>query len=112
MNENTVRTLKPRFGPPTWFEVQPVPFRARQDNALEGLKTQLLQRLLLKAENPEQNVLLRRAANDALALAWATPFPLLLFPALLEEKAAAMLAQYDRQQRIRGLGLEPALAEV
>ena len=112
MNTYKRTTLKPDFAPPTRFEVQPVPYRAQQDTELEQLKTRLLKELLLEAENPEQNVLLRRAANDALALAWATPFPLLLFPTLLEEKAAAMLAHNEQQQRILGRGLNPVLTVV
>ena len=42
-----------------------------------------------------------RAANDAAALAWTTPYPLLLFPVLLEEKAAAGRIQALRQKGIR-----------
>ena len=44
---------------------------------------------------------LRRAANDAAALAWVTAYPLLVFPALLEEKVRAALRQYGRQAGIR-----------
>lgn len=37
--------------------------------------------------NPQANSGLRRAANEAAALALVTPFPLLVFPGLFQEKA-------------------------
>jgi hypothetical protein len=100
MNDKQKR-LRTRFGPETRFEVPAVPFQVATPSELEKLKDRLLQQLLERARQPEQNVLLRRAANDALALAWATPYPVLFFPALLEEKAATALVQYQRQERIR-----------
>jgi hypothetical protein len=50
---------------------------------------------------PELSIQIRRAANEAAALAWVTPYPLLVFPVLFEEKAAAELAVANRQQQIR-----------
>ncbi len=47
------------------------------------------------------NAPLRRAANEAASLAWVTPFPLLFFPTLLEEKARTARRQQARQKRIR-----------
>jgi hypothetical protein len=44
---------------------------------------------------------LRRAANEAAAIAWMTPFPLLFFPALFEEKTAAARRQAAQQQKVR-----------
>jgi hypothetical protein len=43
---------------------------------------------------------LRRAANEAAALAWASIYPLLVFPVLFEEKTQAALRQAERQARI------------
>jgi len=45
---------------------------------------------------------LRRAANEAAALAWVTTFPLLVFPVLFEEKTALAVRQAARQARIYG----------
>jgi hypothetical protein len=56
---------------------------------------------------------LRRAANEAAGLAWFTPFPLLFFPGLLEEKARAALRQGARQRYVRDMSenlLEEAAA--
>jgi hypothetical protein len=57
-------------------------------------------RQLAEAPTPELTPPLRRAANDAAALAWATLYPLLVFPVLFEEKIAAALRQAERQARI------------
>ena len=54
----------------------------------------------LAAAAPEMTVPLRRAANEAAALAWVTFYPLLVFPALFEEKIAAALRHAERQARI------------
>ena len=40
---------------------------------------------------------LRLAANEAAAVAWTTPFPLLVLPVLLEEKSEEA-QQYSRRQ--------------
>jgi hypothetical protein len=108
MNDRQKR-LRTRFEPDTRFEVAAAPFRIAAPTELEKLKDRLLPQLLEQARQPEQNVLLRRAANVAVALAWATPYPVLLFPALLEEKAAEALVQYRRQERIRQQSVTLAL---
>ena len=102
MNKNKIR-VPARFGPETRFEVRPVPpapFRATQENEFERLKGRLLARELAAAPAPELNPPLRRAANEAAALAWATVYPLLVFPVLFEEKTEAALRQAERQARI------------
>jgi hypothetical protein len=92
-----------KFAPETRFELRPVPpapFRATQETQFERLKTRLLARELAEATTPELNTPLRRAANEAAALAWNTLFPLLVFPVLFEEKTEATLRQIERQARI------------
>ena len=86
------------------FTVEPVrtvPFRAVESNGLERLKTKSLRQLLRETSDPELNAALRRAANDAASLAWATDYPLLFFPALLDEFAHTARRQTCRQRRIR-----------
>lgn len=103
------RKLPTRFEPETRFEVKsapPAPFRATQENGLDHLKNRLLRDLLFEENNPRFNVHLRRAANEAAALAWVTPYPLLVFPALFEEKAEAALLQVERQKEVRQRSLE------
>ena len=66
----------------------------------ERLKKRLLTLQLAELPRPELNAPLRRAANEAAALAWVTLYPLLVFPALFEEKAATAVSQTERQARI------------
>jgi hypothetical protein len=103
-NRYNQRKVKTRFGPETRFEIgpiPPVPFRGALENELDHLKARLLKEELARAAEPELNPLLRRAANDAASLAWFTPFPLLVFPLLLEEKTQAAKRQQARQRQIR-----------
>ena len=95
------KKLRTRFAPETRFEVPSVPFRAVDTAELDRLKDRLLLQLLAQATDAEHDALLRRAANDAVAIAWATNYPLLFFPTLLEEKAAVARRQFRRQQQIR-----------
>ena len=108
MNTN-YRRVPARFGPDTRFEVQPAPpapFRATQENQLDQLKRRLLLEFLGELTAPRLNGYVRRAANEAAALAWVTPYPLLVFPGLFEEKAGAALLQAERQEDIRQRSLE------
>ena len=91
-----------RFTPPIVATTTPAPFRGTLDNELDRLKEKLLATELARTTNLETNVLLRRAANDAVAIVWLTPFPLLLLPALFAEKASAARKAAGRQAIIRG----------
>ena len=93
-----------RREPDTRFDVVPVfavPFRGTRETELEQFKIRLLRTAMEAAANAEFYVPLRRAANDAAAVAWMTPFPLLFFPTLFEEKATAALRQFERAQKVR-----------
>jgi hypothetical protein len=46
-------------------------------------------------------VRLRRAANEAAALAWMTSYPVLVFPVLFEEKARTSAAYARRQKQVK-----------
>ena len=70
------------------------------ENQFERLKNRLLAEQLETVELPQLNAPLRRAANEAAALAWVTFFPLLVFPALFEEKTNEAVRQVERQARI------------
>ena len=98
------RRVPTKFGPETGFEVKPsppAPFRARQEAELERLKARLLAERLERRGEPQLDSYLRRAANEAAALAWVTHYPLLVFPALFEEKAETALLRAERQEQIR-----------
>jgi len=104
------------FGPNTRFApaiVNAAPlFRGTAENELERLKERLLAAELARTTSLEANVLLRRAANEAVSLVWLTPYPLLLLPALFAEKAQAARRHAGRQALIRERSFELlALAE-
>ena len=108
MNRN-YRKLPTRFEPDTRFDVGPVPatpFRATAETELERLKGRLLRQELAEACTPDINANLRRAANEAAALAWVTPVPLLVFPTLFEEKTRMAYDRLARQEVIRGRSRE------
>lgn len=105
----------------TWFEPEerfeitplpPVPFRGASEGELEQLKGRLLRQMLQRSPDPELNVQLHRAANEAASLAWFTPFPLLVFPMLLEEKAAVERRQLTVQLEIRQRSIDLVRAAV
>lgn len=113
--DNRVTTA---FGPNTRFvpaivnTVPALPFRGASENELERLKERLLAAELARTTSLEANVLLRRAANEAVSLVWLTPYPLLLLPALFAEKAQAARRHAGRQALIRERSVELlALAE-
>ncbi len=108
MNTNYKR-VPTRFAPETRFEVRPAPpapFRAVQETELDRLKNRLLFRFLNELTEPRLNGYVRRAANEAAALAWVTPYPLLVFPGLFEEKTTGALLQAQRQETVRQRSLE------
>ena len=103
MKTNRTKLLT-RFDPETRFNVAPVPavpFRGTRETELEQFKKQLLRAALSQATDAELYASLRRAANEAAAVAWMTPFPLLFLPLLFEEKIAAARRQYERAQSVR-----------
>jgi hypothetical protein len=102
MNKTTNK-IRTKFRPETRFELRPTPpapFRVTQETEFERLKNRLLTETLLATAEPELNVALRRAANEAAALAWVTFYPLLVFPTLFEEKIRHALRHAERQARI------------
>src|SRR5947207_3007135 len=68
---------------------------------LDELKQRLLREKAVVESDPALFVDLGRAAEEAAALAWATPYPLLVLPELFAEKAAEAGVRSERQRRIR-----------
>jgi hypothetical protein len=79
-------------------------FRLIEPSEFEQLKERLLREQLSGEKRPELFPVLRRAANDAAALAWAAPFPNLVFPELFREKLAAARRYVKRQASVRRRG--------
>ena len=91
MNANN-RKVPTRFAPDTRFEITPIsatPFRAVVEDRFESLRHRLLLERLAQLADPRYASHVRRAANEAAALSWLTAYPLLVFPALFEEKTFA-----------------------
>ncbi len=92
--------LEAEFGAETRFELLPIaPFRDIHENEFGRLKGRLLA-IRIQEAGTKWDAPLRDAANEAAALAWTTNIPLLVFPVLFEEKAAAAVLQNRRQARI------------
>ncbi len=70
------------------------------------LKQRLLLQRLNEAPDSTTHALIMRQANEAAFLAWLTPYPLLTFPCLFEERAATATEQAQRQARLYWNGLE------
>jgi hypothetical protein len=108
MNTNETK-VRATFAPETRFEVQaspPAPFRATHETEFEQLKERLLNEQLGANPDPALNAPLRRAANEAAALAWISFYPLLVFPSLFEEKTKLALRHAKRQARILDVNRE------
>lgn len=106
---NVRKVLRTEFGPEARFEVNPLPaapFRAGYVDELEQLKNRLLADRLGAAWSTDDNSQMRRAANEAAALAWLTKYPLLVFPVLFEEKVDSSLARAEQQDRVRRISRE------
>ncbi len=67
---------------------------------LELLKNRLVKTHLSQLGAPALLPVLKRAADDAAALVWTTPYPLLLLPVLLEEKTDVALQHFAHQEVI------------
>ena len=76
-----------------------------QDDNLRHLADLQMQRLNETAES-EIHALIMRQADEAAFLAWLTLYPLLTFPCLFEERAAAATEQARRRARLYWNGLE------
>jgi hypothetical protein len=93
-----------RFGRKTRFELRPRFEPIRGDltrSAFEHLKTQLLKPALNAAHDLTLRRQLQLAANEAAAVAWTTPFPLLVLPELWQEKAAEVHRYTMRQEQVQ-----------
>lgn len=95
-----LRKVRTTFAPETRFDLPAppaAPFRGALETNLEQLKTRLLAEWLAAAPEAALHAPLRRALNDAAAVAWTTPFPLLVLPELAREKAEAARHYVQRQ---------------
>ena len=94
------RKLNAYFDPETEFEAEV--FRGEQlKQAFAGLQDTLVNETLDGTETLALHAPVKHAANEAAGLAWTTAFPLLVFPALFQEKLDGVRKQQNRAQRIK-----------
>jgi len=67
---------------------------------LDELKRCLLFEHTRVVSDSEVQTRLRRAADDAASIAWATPYPLLVLPTLLDEKLSEARRKAEMQRSI------------
>jgi len=91
---NRTRRLGPTFG---YGPSRP------HDAELARLKNRLLEERLREDTEPRVQRLARLEATEAEALSWLTPFPLLVFPALMDEKLTGVQRYAARQRRLSEL---------
>ncbi|MFM7102702.1 MAG: hypothetical protein ACKOET_19020 [Verrucomicrobiota bacterium] len=72
-------------------------WRWTNEAALEELKGRMLREVIAGVMTPALVTPLRRAANEAAAIAWLEPWPLLVFPGLFEEKVALARRRAHKQ---------------
>jgi hypothetical protein len=83
------------------FELFPTIERGVLESQFANLKEELLEDLLAETDTLALEPRLELAANEAAAVAWTTDYPLLVFPALLDEFARRERTRESRQQQIR-----------
>jgi ABC-type uncharacterized transport system permease subunit len=77
------------------------PTRGRVEEQLELLKQRLLRPVIDRVSDTALVKELAWAANEAAALAWMTVCPILVLPALLEEKIQEATRKWEKQEQIR-----------
>jgi hypothetical protein len=102
--KTTNTPTRARIRPESRFEIAPepaAPFTRTAESELERLKNRLLRGVLDQVATPTLLAPLRRAANEAAAIAWLEPLPLLVFPLLFEEKILGVRRRAFRQELVR-----------
>lgn len=103
LNRQSYRIDDIRFEPETKYSL-PIKFaafaRGRQERAINRLKNRLLQASLGDRPISAADCEYTTVANEAVALAWTTPTPLLVLPIIFEEKLFEAKAQRTRQYHI------------
>jgi hypothetical protein len=94
------RKLNTFFDPETEFEADVLRGENLQ-RAFAGLQENLVNETLDETEWLALHAPVKQAANEAAGLAWTTAFPLLVFPALFQEKVDRARVRQDRAERIK-----------
>jgi len=76
------------------------PIRGVVEGQIEGLKQRLLSPILESVSSTDLVKEISWAGNEAAALAWLTVCPILVLPALLEEKVHEARKKWDKRQNV------------
>ncbi len=103
MKKDPRQRIAVQFASDVHFEATPTaPAESRQVSRLFAkLQDQLVRRCLGGTRGSSVRRHLNRVANEAAAMAWTTPYPLLVMPALFEEKTRLAGVRAFRQQQIQ-----------
>jgi hypothetical protein len=103
MKTNTYQRVPTQFAPDVAFDLQPVAALDRDlvRGLFEQLQNELVRQHLEGTRNPSLRAHLKHAANEAAAISWTTQYPLLVMPALFEEKARTTRLRVNRQVQIQ-----------
>lgn len=101
MKKESSRRLGTQFDPEVEFEVNPAFVRLETRRVFGDLQGRLVEQRFHEPANSLLRQDVEMVAQDAAALAWATPYPLLVFPVLFEERIDVRLVQAGRQERIQ-----------
>lgn len=94
------KKLRPYFDPETEFETEILsgePLKETFATLHEALVAQTIQETETLGLHPR----VKQAASEAAGLAWTTGFPLLVFPALFQEKVHRARREQEKAQRIK-----------
>lgn len=97
------RSLPVRFDPETRFDLPTESTSVSYDSVdheFARMKETMLEQNQATTEFRFEQDLIRFAVNEAEALAWTSPFPLLVFPALTQEKTDQARKHFQKQQEI------------
>ncbi|MBI4661205.1 MAG: hypothetical protein HY735_20475 [Verrucomicrobia bacterium] len=97
------RRLFAQFGPDVEFDLTPSPAIVPSETVrirFQELQERLVRDSLSGTQNPVVRGGLQIAAHEAAALAWTTPYPLLVMPILFQEKARSFRLRLAKQHRV------------
>jgi hypothetical protein len=102
-NTDRQQQLSARFAPEVEFELSPVPGPVPPETVrikFDELQGRLVEATMGESTSPFVRGRIHQAARDAAALAWTTPYPLLVLPELFLEKAREAGQRLDKQRSV------------
>jgi hypothetical protein len=98
-----MQQLAARFAPEVEFELSPVPGSVPPETVrikFDDLQSRLVEATMGESTSSFVRGRIHQAAREAAALAWTTPYPLLVMPELFLEKAREASRRLNKQHRV------------